>query len=272
MKIFKKFFAQLIDFYVLNSKALKAALVLIPAIGFAPALHGQTIRIAHCVMGCPLGSPATNDVIARPIYTLSFNHQTRVADWVTYVVTSGSIGVATNLSREPQRDPYINNTLRQEDYDNSIGVLKLERNSFAPLVSFAGTPFWSDVNYLTNMVPRNPDLNRGSWYGLEWAVRNLANRTDSLYVITGPVFDLEKPQQSLVTEVRHVVPSGFFKIVATKGGQVAAFTFDQDLPFHVHHCEQLTTLENVERLTGLDLFPEVTGWPIGDLSPRLGCF
>ena len=177
----KKGLVRIVGFPAINSLALIAALVLIPALGLGPALHGETVRIAHCVMGCPLGSPEANDVIARPIYTLSFNNQTRVADWVTYVVTSGSIGVATNLSREPQQDPYVEDTLSQEDYAGGTDILNLERNNFAPLVSFAGTPFWSDVNYLTNMVPRNPDLNRGSWYGLEWAVRNLANRTDALY-------------------------------------------------------------------------------------------
>jgi endonuclease G len=219
-----------------------------------------------------LGSSNDNALIARPIYALSFNHQTRVADWVTYAVTAGSIGVATNLSREPLPDPYISDTLSQDDYSNNAEGPSLQQNSFAPMVSFAGTPFWNDVNYLTNMVPRNSDLSRGSWYGLEWAVRNLANRTDALYVVTGPIYDSSRPQQALESNLSHAVPSGFFKVVATSAGQIAAFTFDQELPFHVHHCEQLTTLEEVEQITGLDLFPEATDWPRGDLSSRLGCY
>jgi len=249
-----------------------AAIWFLPVLVLSPVSHGETIRIAHCLQGCPVGDPTTNDIIARPIYTLSFNHQTRVADWVAYVVTAGSIGVATSLSRQPKTDPYVNDTLSPEDYLNATDDSTLERNNFAPLVSFAGTPYWSDTNYLTNMVPRSSNLNRGSWYGLEWAVRNLANRTDALYVVTGPIFDPDKPQQALSIASQHEVPSGFFKVVATSGGQLAAFTFDQDLPFYVHHCNQITTLAEVERLTGLDLFPDATDWPVEDLSPRLGCF
>ncbi|MDX1269824.1 MAG: DNA/RNA non-specific endonuclease, partial [Oceanisphaera sp.] len=138
---------------------------------------------------------------------------------------------------------------------------------FAPLVSFAGTPYWSETNLLTNRVPRNSELNRGSWYGLEWAVRNLANRLPALYVITGPVYEAGTDRSGDAS-----LPDGFFKVIADETGQVAAFVFPQQLPFHIHHCDQLTTLEEVERVSGLDLFPELSGMPRGDLSERLGCF
>lgn len=259
------------EFRAGNSKIIVILSLLLSVI-LMPVSHGQTIRFAHCLAGCPTGASDTNDIIARAIYTLSFNNQTRVADWVSYIVTAGSIGVATNLSREPQADPFVRGTLNQGDYSDVIAEFNLERNYFAPIVSFAGTPYWSDTNYLTNMVPRNENLNRGAWYGLEWAVRNLANRTEALYVVTGPIYDSEKPQQFLATTKQHKVPSGFFKVIATTNGQMSVFSFDQDLPFHVHHCKQLASLEDVERLTGLEFFPEAPTWPSGNLNQQLGCF
>jgi len=36
----------------------------------------------HCLFGCPLGVPSTNDTIVREIYTLSSNDLTKIADWV----------------------------------------------------------------------------------------------------------------------------------------------------------------------------------------------
>ncbi len=230
----------------------------------------QTVRFAHCLGGCPTGAPETNHVIGRSIYTLSFNTEKRIADWVAYSVTAESIGVATNLTRLPSPDPILTDTLRPEDFPvvGEGGSLLLDY--FTPLVSFAGTPYWSETNYLANRVPRNSELTRGSWYGLEWAVRNLANRTEGLYVITGPIYPASVSGQS--QQVDDQVPGGFFKVLATETGEAAAFLFPQDLPFHIHHCEQLTTIAEVERLTGLDLFPELTGMPSGDLSERLGCF
>ncbi len=195
----------------------------------------------------------------------------RCRDGNRITVTSGAIGVATTLSRAPLVDPFLPDTLREEDYLNSREVAGVERNYFVPLVSFAATPFWHEVNYLSTMVPRNPELNRGSWYGLEWAVRNLSNRAGELYVVTGPLYDPGKPQPQLATVKSHTVPSGFFMVVATAAGAMSAFVFAQQLPFHVHHCERQTSLREVEQLSGLDLFPESPAWPAADLSQQLGC-
>jgi len=240
----------------------------------------ETVRIAHCFGGCPTGTPEQNSLIARAIYTLSFNPTTRIADWVAYVVTPGSIGVATNLSRDSRPDPYIDDTLQPGEVGSAESELELYY--FAPLVSFAGTPYWSDVNFLTNRVPRNSELNRGSWYGLEWAVRNLANRSEAVYVLTGPVYgDLQESGEDAEDgyELRNYsdlsgvkVPGGFFKVVIDETGRMAAFVFPQDLPFHVHHCDQLIPVTEVESLTGLDLFPELALSPAEDLSELLGCF
>ena len=249
------------------------AVVVFSLLGMQSA-SGETVRFAHCPAGCPVGAPENNRVIARSLYTLSYNLDTKVADWVAYIVTPGSIGVATNLSRQPLNDPYIAETLVPEDFQSAEEGERLVLNYFAPLVSFAGTPFWEEVNYLTNMVPRNSELNRGSWYGLEWAVRNLANRTEGLYVLAGPVYDAEfaASELTLVTDTLHRVPTGFYKVIVDTEGRASAFTFPQDLPFHIHHCDRLSSVEEVERLSGLDLFPERPQLPLGDLSESLGCF
>lgn len=257
---------------------LCSLLVITLSVLTAGLARGETVRFAHCLGGCPVGAPAGNQVIARSLYTLSYNQEKKVADWVAYIVTPGSIGVATNLSRQPLNDPYVASTLSPADFTSEAtgeGTGEhLVLNYFAPLVSFAGTPFWSEVNYLTNMVPRNSELNRGSWYGLEWAVRNLANRTAGLYVVTGPIYDagFAVSEQTLNTDTPHKIPSGFFKVIVDGEGNVGAFSFPQDLPFHIHHCDRRTSIEEVERLSGLDLFPELARLPLGDLSESLGCF
>jgi endonuclease G, mitochondrial len=257
-----------------RSRPILIAWIVVAAVALftGPAVLPADIpRTSHCLGGCPLGNSQENDLVLRSIYALSFNHQTRIADWVAYRVTSDAIGIASMLSRTPRADPFIPDALQPEDYIDSYAVAGVERHYFVPLISFAATPFWQEVNFLSNMVPRNPELNRGSWYGLEWAIRNLVNRAGELYVLSGPLFDPANPQKPLRTEKAHRVPSGFFLVVASEQGEVAAFTFEQQLPFHVHHCQQRTSLGDVEEKSGLDLLPEYPAWPLADLSDKLGC-
>jgi len=48
----------------------------------------------------------------------------------------------------------------------------------------------------------------------------------------------------------HRVPSGFYKII-TYGNQTEAYLFDQDTPEGADYRSGLTTVEEIERLTGL---------------------
>jgi endonuclease G, mitochondrial len=48
----------------------------------------------HCLWGCPIGAPATNDTIVREIYTLSSDDLTKMADWVAYRITSQTIATS----------------------------------------------------------------------------------------------------------------------------------------------------------------------------------
>ena len=59
--------------------------------GSASAQQAE-LHTFHCLHGCPVGSPATNDIIVREIYTLSSNDMTKIADWVAYRITKATIG------------------------------------------------------------------------------------------------------------------------------------------------------------------------------------
>lgn len=248
---------------------IAALAVLLLAI-MAPS-HAVELRIAHCLYGCPLGTSTENHLILRPIYALSYNTRNKVADWAAYRVTSGSIGIASSLSRAAVADDFVEETLRAADFINAEEV-GLTRGQLVPLVNFAGTPYWNEVNYMSNAVARSQSLSRGAWYGLEWSIRNLVNQENEVYVVTGPIFREAPVVASLETQTQHRVPDAFFKIVVSSDNEVAAFIFDQDLPVHVHHCDNRASIEDIERATGLDFFPERPGLVAGLLDARLGCF
>ena len=239
--------------------------VMTPATGWA-----QSYLIAHCYQGCPLGTSADNHLIIRPIYALSYNTERKSADWVAYKVSEGSIGIASSLSRQPLPDDFVTDTLEAVDFLDSEAS-GLIRTRYVPLVDFAGTPYWNEVNYLTNIVARSSRLNQGAWYGLDWAIRNLVNREGDVFVLTGPVYKSEPEVAPLLTEKAHRVPDGFFKIVITQSGQGAAFMFDQSVPVHVHHCELRATVDEIEQATGLRFFPDRIRPIAGPAYTRLGC-
>ena len=239
-------------------------------VGFMPQSQAAQLRIAHCLYGCPVGSSSESHLILRPIYALSYNTHNKVADWAAYRVTSGSIGIASSLSRAAMIDDFVEETLSEADFINAEEH-GLTRALLVPLVNFAGTPYWNEVNYLSNAVARSRNLSLGAWYGLEWSIRNLVNRESEVYILTGPIFRETPVAASLETQARHRVPDAFFKIVVSADNRATAFIFDQDLPVHVHHCDSRTTIDEIEKATGLEFFSENPRLVSGLLDASLGC-
>ena len=88
----------------------------------------QSYKIAHCYGGCPIGGSVDNHLIIRPIYALSYNSITKSADWVSYRVSTASIGIASSLSRTPLLDEYVSETLRVVDFldADSLGFTRAQ--------------------------------------------------------------------------------------------------------------------------------------------------
>ena len=250
-------------------KALALAFLCLPGIGLA-----QDIHIVHCLAGCPTGTPNTNDLVVREIYALSNNEKTKFADWVAYRVTRETIGTSDSLNRSWQDDELLDadDTLEENDYDGASRALRTDRGHQAPLASFAGTHFWRVTNILSNITPQKSALNQGPWVRLEAAVRDAAYATGRVYVVTGPIFDPDEEAMQLPrADEPHIVPTGYFKVVAHSTGRLAAFLFDQDVPRRMDFCDGLVTLRHVETASGLDLFPHAPDWPTGSLETQLGC-
>ena len=248
------------------------AVVLVAGTAGSPA-SGNEYLISHCLMGCPEGAPASNHLLIRSIYALSYNINHKSADWVAYRVSAATVGIASSLSRQPLTDGYGLDTLTAADFA-AVDELNMVRAQYVPLVSFAGTPYWSEVNFLSNAVARTASLSQGAWYGLDWAVRNLVNREGELYVLTGPIYKDGVEALTLPTATPHRVPDGFFKLIANREGEVAAFRFDQDTSVGVHHCERRAQVGELEQETGLRFFPQRparAGQSSAGLFAALGC-
>lgn len=205
-------------------KSLAAAVAIVA--GPAAAHDLGELHTFHCLHGCPIGTPDIDDIVVREIYTLASNDITKVADWVAYRVTPDSIGPSGD--RNWAADSWLaeDETLEPDDYDGASEALGIDRGHQAPLAAFSGTPFKQQTNILSNITPQGSGMNQAPWQRLEGRENDLA-RTENVavYVVTGPLFERMMPPLPHANE-RHRVPSGYWKVIATTDGRLAAFIMD----------------------------------------------
>ncbi len=247
---------------------VKVSIVIASCVTIIPAAT-QIYRFGHCLFGCPEGL-SDNQILVRSAYTLSYNKGMKSADWAAYEVTTAAIGVASSLSRDLIEDDSVSEALTSADL-SELSEQDYVRSQHVPLVSFAGTPYWREANFATNATVRSRSLSQGAWYGLDWSIRNLANREAAVYVYTGAMFDSDAEPKFLLGATGYRIPDRFFKIVLTEDGRAAAFVFPQETSVHVHHCDLRADIEEIEALSGLEFFPAATVEVELSLYPMLGC-
>lgn len=226
----------------------------------------------HCLYGCPVGAPGTNDTIVREIYTLSANRLTKFADWVAYRITPETVAKSKAI-RNWQADPWLafDETLTPEEYEGASEALAIDRGHQAPLAAFSGTKTWTDTNILSNITPQSSALNQGAWQRLE-ARENVLTRSSKapVYVLTGPLYErLMRGMPAVVR--RHRVPSGYWKVIAAPTGQVTAFIFDQNTRRSANYCDMRVPVEEVVLRSRLELFPGPGNPAMTNIDEALGC-
>ena len=243
-----------------HKSSLVIGLILLCSLSSVSALeiHSPT----HCLGGCPSGVPSSNDLIFRRPYITSTNDLTKMADWVAYKFSKQSIGKIYNP--ELRTDPLLhsNETLEPYDYNKSKQLIGYRPMSLVPFASFAATPYWKDIEYLSNVVPVAIDIVKGAWSSIEVKERELVSKDEilAIYVMAGTIYEDAQPSLPNADET-HIIPSGLWKIIAIKqGGKIktASFLFSQKESRNADYCSLLTSIDVIEERTGLDFFHELS--------------
>ena len=202
------------------------------------------IYSVHCPLGCPSNADG-NDLVFNHLYALSNNSKTKFSSWVAYEVDIANFGVSPG--REWTSDPLIHpdKTLEEEDYKGvNSSPLQADRGHQAPLATFAGSKYWYELNYLSNITPQDRDLNQGPWKELEDAERAAVSFRKNLYVITGPLYLREMLKMPNADE-SHVVPSAYFKVIYNREGNAAFFIMEQSVNRSDNYCSKAVSLETL---------------------------
>ena len=255
----------------------------------------QSISVTHCQGECPrYESQLAADrakLVVHHLYAAGLNGDTGLADWSAYRLTSDAVGVASLLPRTWQPDRLtefspLEDLIVTENAELSLSeVATVSSNPYAglsaeqtppenrarlaPMTSFANTPYWSDLNNLSNMMPMPTPLRRGAWLQLEQRLNRLVAAKGELYVIAGPLFLISN--LSLNPTSAELNPAAYFKVVADDSG-IAAFVFPEQLGQFESFCAHQASLPEIEQMAGLDLFPGRRKTEVSAaLLDQLGC-
>jgi hypothetical protein len=209
----------------LSASVNRSSLILgIMALGWtiiSGSAQAQSVVVSQCNGQCPSYQSTVGQrnskIVIHHVYAAALNEQTGLADWVAYRLTKNAIGVASLLSREWQPDRLMSLANELEIIESVASEISLasiavndnpyaginasepdkeNRARLAPITSFANTPYWSDLNNLSNMVPMPSNLRLGPWLRLEQAINSLTRRRDELFVVSGPLFLITEPLSS----------------------------------------------------------------------------
>jgi endonuclease G len=255
---------------------------------------------AHLPWGAPSPTaPVTNEMtLVQENYVIDYDTDLRVPVWTAERV------VASKLDDKISRLDCFRGDARLDKKASSVPADYSE-----PIYDQGHMTSFADQRYskiaginsfvMTNMAPQNCQLNRGIWQILEQITRRWAARQDKLYVLSGSVFDRDgnglrdsdsaaQHMHSNNGQERVGVPSAFYKVIAFEGprGNVETISFllphDEANPSGAaalaYLTKHITTVAAIERLSGLDLFPEATDvhesatlWQFDGYKPQSLC-
>lgn len=219
----------------------------------APAVQeGKVPKESTNMYFMPLST--TGQVVHHNYYSLSYSEEHEQAEWVAYELAK------THLRNSDFKRPYFEvdpkvktKSAHWRNYKNS----GYDRGHLCP----AGDREFSKEAYVetfltSNVSPQRHEFNAGVWNRLEQQVRYWAKKYDGVFVVTGGVL---KDKIGSIGSENVTVPESFYKIVYDRsGGEVRMIAF---LMNHKESNKSLTefvtSVDQVEQLTGIDFFPEL---------------
>ena len=197
----------------------------------------------------------SNKVIHHTYYSLLFNSDYMIPEWVAYELTAKDLRVP-NVERADrfERDPFLGN--RSPGYYDYSGS-GYTRGHMAPAGDFAFNRVAMEESFfMSNISPQKRKFNNGIWKELEEQIRDWAFHDSRLYIVTGPVINSIR---SRISKSGIGIPGSFFKVVLDiddpelKG---IGFLIENDRSERRLQSYAMT-IDEVERITGINFFDQL---------------
>lgn len=184
-------------------------------------------------------------------FAVGYSGVTRTALWSAEHLTRERIEVASTLERENQfhEESRLPNSVKSSlaDYKK----VPYDRGHLAPNADMATREQQYDSFSLANIIPQQPDNNRGIWRELESQARLLTMRYGEVYVVSGTAY-LTQPSKSLRGRV--LVPSHLYKVIYVPTLQQAGVYF---LPNDDSQRVEVISLAVLNKRVGIVVMPSL---------------
>jgi endonuclease G len=142
-----------------------------------------------------------------------------------------------------------------DDYKNSA----YDRGHLAPAADMSfSLQAMSESFYMSNMSPQRSEVNRGLWKDLEEKVRDYALANGALYVVSGPIFDPNRPCIT-IGKNKVAVPDKYYKVLLdpnSKAPKAIGFIMNNSSS-NPSLADCAVSVDAVEAATGLDFFNQL---------------
>ena len=181
-------------------------------------------------------------------YSMLYDAAGRIALWVAYPLCSDYIGSGRTY------EPLLNHGWPERGFDRGHQIPSGSRN--------ANTAMNRQTFYYTNMTAQVSGFNQKIWANLENRVRGFASVCDTLYVVTGPIFDSGEPERWTEDNAGNpvAVPDGYFKAVlsysvSSSAYYSVAFVYDNEEYSRSNPtASDMCSVSEVEEMTGFTFF------------------
>ena len=191
-------------------------------------------------------------------YSMLYDAAGRIALWVAYPLCGDYIGSGRTdaWGYDPkipdEYEPLLNHGWPERGFDRGHQIPSGSRNANTAM----------NRQTFSNMTAQVSRFNQGLWANLENRVRGFVSVCDTLYVVTGPIFDSGEPERWTEDNAGNpvAVPDGYFKAVlsyniSTSTYYSVAFVYDNEEYSRSNPtASDMCSVSEVEAITGFTFF------------------
>lgn len=198
---------------------------------------------------------ASEEIITKKYYTLNYNEDHEVPNWVSYELDHSRLQNCTKRIDSFRPDPDVSTgSAVADDYRGS----GFDRGHLAPAGDFKfNKEAMKDTFFFSNMSPQPARFNQVTWAKLENLMRAWGAKYNKIWIVTGPILRADLPAIGKQNKVS--VPTDYFKVIVRQSGnshEGIAFIMNTSVPSNDLKY-YVTTIDEVEEATGFDFFPFV---------------
>lgn len=196
-------------------------------------------------------TPRQEQIIEHIGYTVSYNSNWLLPNWVAYELTPSETRGTEKRSNRFVADPFVKEGgANNDDYARS----GYDKGHMAAAADMRwSSEVMKESFYFSNICPQHPELNRRRWKELEEKSRRWAMADSAIVIVCGPIVASNYQRMG---KNQLAIPTKFFKVILAPYAsppRAIGFIFENDRAVEPLR-RYAVTVDSVESVTKMDFF------------------